>query len=160
MRLRLATNELGCRRGIAEILGSFAVVISFLYLALQIRQSNKSARSTSTNQSRVAVSDALSAISGNTEASRVYAIGMNKPESLEHHERIRYDLMIYQQMRVMETIFSEYQEGLISEELWLGQWRGARSILTTISGREAWNRQKEFVSRTYMGWVDEHLDEK
>jgi hypothetical protein len=144
---------------IAEIIGSFVVVISFLYLALQIRQSSKSARSASANQSRMAVTDVLSAISSDSETSKVYTTGMSTPDSLELHERVRFDLIIYQQIRVTETIFFEYQEGFVSEELWLGQWRGARSILSTRGGRESWNRQKEFISKSYMVWVDEHLDE-
>ena len=83
---------------IAEIIGSSAVVVSFVYLALQIRQSSKSARSASANQSRMAVTDVLSAISSDSETSKVYTTGMSTPDSLEPHERVRFDLIMYQQI--------------------------------------------------------------
>ena len=107
----------------------------------------------------MAVTDTLSAITGDSEASRVYTAGMIEPDSLEPHERVRFDLIIYQQLRVMETIYLEYREGLIPEELWLGQWRGQQSILKTKGGRESWERQKLFVSEGFLKWVEGSFDD-
>jgi hypothetical protein len=116
---------------IAETVGSFAVVVTIIYLAVQIGQSNKSAKSVSTNQTRASVNDVLSGISGNTDAVKTYTKGMITPDELELHERVRFDLMIFQLLGAVETIFLEYREGLVPEEVWLGQWRGAFSILKT-----------------------------
>ena len=66
--------------------------------------------------------------------------------------------MIFQTLRVSETIFIEYREGLVSKDLWEGQWRGEQSILLTTGGRESWTAQKSFLSTEFMEWVDEHLD--
>lgn len=142
---------------IAELIGSVAVVITIAYLAVQIGQSSKSARSVSTNQTRAAVTDVLSGISGDTEAVKTYTKGMIKPEELELYERVRFDLMIFQQLRVIETIFLEYREGLVSEEVWLGQWRGELSILKTKGGKASWARQKTFVAASFTEWVDGQL---
>ena len=143
---------------IAEILGSLTVVIMIVYLTIQIRQSGKAAKSVSTNQTRSAAVEEISAISSNTDAMKTYAHGLRDRASLEIHERLRFDLIIFQTLRVSETIFIEYQEGLVSEELWEGQWRGEKNILSTKGGRESWDVQKHFISITFMEWVDAHLD--
>ena len=62
-----------------------------VYLASQIRQASKLAKSTSTNQARAGVSDAPSPISSDTEAVKTYTKGMIDPDSLELHERVRFD---------------------------------------------------------------------
>ena len=142
---------------IGEIVGSVAVIVTVAYLAVQIRQSGRAAKSASTNQSRAAVTDVLSGITGDSEAVKVYTTGMIDPDSLEKHERVRFDLTIFQMQRVIETIFYEYRAGLVTEELWQGQWRGVLSLLKTKGGRQSWKRQKYFVSRTFMEWVDEQL---
>ena len=142
---------------IAEMIGSLAVLATLVYLAFQVRQASRNTKSASTNQVRAGVIGALSAISSDTEAVKTYTKGLVDPDSLELHEKVRFDLMIFQTLRVTETVFYEYKEGLISAELWESQWRGERKILTTTGGRESWLRQRDLVSTTYMEWVNDHL---
>jgi len=143
---------------IAELVGSVAVVITIAYLAVQIKQSAKSARSAATNESRAAVTDVLTGISVDTEASRVYARGITNPDSLDPEERVRFDLIVYQTLRSAETLYWERREGLLSDEIWEGQWRTQRYLLTTRGGRQSWERQKNFVSASFMKWVDRNLE--
>ena len=143
---------------IGELIGSLTVVITVAYLAVQIRQSSKAAISVSTNQSRTAVTDVFGAISSNTDAVKTYTAGLRNREELEPYEKIRFDLIIYQQLRVIETIFLEYQEGLMPKEVWDSQWHGQQSILRTQGGRDSWEKQRRFVAKSFMDWVDTHLD--
>jgi hypothetical protein len=80
---------------VAELVGSFAVVITIAYLVIQVRQNTKSAKSTSTNQSRAAAVEVIGAISSNTDAVKTYTQGMVDRVSLEIHERVRFDLILY-----------------------------------------------------------------
>jgi hypothetical protein len=143
---------------VGELVGSLAVVLTLAYLAFQIKQSGKAAISVSTNQSRTAVTDIMGAITSSTDAVKTYTAGLHERESLELHERVRFDLIIFQQLRVLETIFLEYQEGLVPKEVFEGQWRGEQSILRTKGGRESWMKQKTFVAREFLEWVDENID--
>ena len=143
---------------LGELVGSLAVIITLAYLGFQIRQSGKAAISVSTNQTRAAVTDVIGAISSNTEAVKTYTEGMLDRSALELHEKVRFDLIIFQQLRVIETMFLEYREGFVPKEVFEGQWRGEQSILRTKGGRESWMKQKTFVAREFMEWVDEHID--
>ena len=143
---------------VGELIGSVAVVLTIAYLAVQIRQSGKASISVSTNQSRSAVTDVIGAISSNTDAVNTYSQGLLDRDSLERHEKIRFDLIIFQQLRCIETIFLEYREGLLPKEVFEGQWRGEQAILRTKGGRESWSKQRNFVAREFMEWVDDHID--
>jgi len=142
---------------VAEAIGSIAVFITLGYLALQIRQANRIARSTSKNQYKSGALDTLSSISGDSEASKIYTTGMVDPDSLTLDERVRFDLMIFQTLRVTESAFFEYKEGLLSAELWGSQWRGELKVLSTAGGRASWVRQKDLLATSFMEWVDENL---
>ncbi len=144
---------------IGEIVGSVAVVITIAYLAVQMRQSRRFAKSASVNQSRAAVIDFLRGLSDNTEIAKIYSAGMKDRSSLEDHERLRFDLVIFQMLRITETAYLEHQDGFISDEIWQSQWRQARPILRTAGGMESWKRQKGMVSVSFMQWVDGHLDD-
>jgi hypothetical protein len=100
----------------------------------------------------------MGAITSSTDAVKTYTAGLHERESLELHERVRFDLIIFQQLRVLETIFLEYQEGLVPKEVFEGQWRGEQSIVRKKGGRESWMQQKTFVAREFMEWVDENID--
>lgn len=142
---------------VAETVGSIAVLITLGYLALQIRQANRIAQSTSKNQYKTGVLDTLTAISGDTEASKTYTTGMVDPSSMTLHEMVRFDLMIYQTLQATQSAFFEYKDGMLSTELWESQWRGEKKILSTVGGRESWVRQKELLATSFMEWVDENL---
>ncbi|MFT4614617.1 MAG: hypothetical protein ACI9NT_001764 [Bacteroidia bacterium] len=116
---------------IGELIGSLAVVLTLAYLAVQNRQSGKATISTSTNHSRLAVTDVISAITANTDAVKAYTQGMHDRDSLEIPKHVRFDLIIFQQLRAIEAIFLEYQSGLTPKEVFEGQWRGEQSILRT-----------------------------
>ena len=143
---------------VGELVGSLAVVLTLAYLAFQIKQSGKAAISVSTNQSRTAVTDIMRAITSSTDAVKTYTAGLHERESLELHERVRFDLIIFQQLRVIETLFLEYREGLVPKEVFDGQWRGEQSILRTAGGRDSWEVQRTFVAKSFSEWVDQNLD--
>ena len=144
---------------IGEIVGSVAVVITIAYLAVQMRQSRRFAKSASVNQSRAAVTDFLRGLSDNAEIAKIYSAGMKDRSSLEDHERLRFDLVIFQMLRITETAYLEHQDGFISDEIWQSQWRQARPILRTVGGMESWKRQKGMVSVSFMQWVELHLND-
>ena len=145
---------------ISELVGSFAVVITIAYLAVQIKQGARSARSAATGEARAAVTDVLTGITSNDEASRIYALGLKDPKSLEAHERVRFDLIVYQTLRTAETLFWHHRDDLLSDEIWEGQWRSEQFLLSTEGGRQSWSRQKNFVSESFKNWVDQNLENR
>jgi hypothetical protein len=143
---------------IGEIVGSAAVVLTLAYLAIQTKNSSQVARSNSTNQSRTALTEIMIMIASDSETSEVYYTGMTNPTSLSAEQRVRFDILIYLQVRGTETIFLEHKNKLISEELWLAQWRGQKKILGSPGGLESWRRQQEIVTPQFKDFVNANLE--
>ena len=75
---------------IGERVGAIGVVVSLVYLAIQIRQNTRSVRSASFQEAIrdvIAITDALGT---DEELSRIYWKGLADFESLEQDERRRY----------------------------------------------------------------------
>ena len=70
---------------------------------------------------------------------------------------MRFDLMIYQTLRVSETMFHELEAGYISDEIWRAHWRAELAIPKTPGARKSWERQVAFVSRTFSEWVNAQI---
>ena len=142
---------------IGEIVGSLAVVITVAYLAVQIRQGAREARSAAINQSRAAVTDVLSGISSDTDAADIYFRGLHDLDALSAAERVRFELIIFQMLRVTETMFFEYQQGVLNEELWEAQWYGTQNALRTPGAMAFWKRRNKMLTRSFVTWVEEWL---
>ena len=100
---------------IGEIVGAAAVVLSLLYLAIQLRQSNRLVE-------RAAVKELISDraeynkfVSADAELNSLYWKGMKTPDQLSESEWLRY-LNLYAPMaRQLEAVYLDISNGFLSE---------------------------------------------
>ena len=90
--------ELGA---LGEFVGSIGVILTLVYLAIQIRQntaqqkqSGLDSRASTVNASAAALRDARRDIYQDLELSDIWLKGMSKPDELSEIEYLRYRLMI------------------------------------------------------------------
>lgn len=143
---------------IGELIGSVGVVITLAYLAVQTKNNSKALQSNSTNQSRAALTEIMGMIADDPDTLDIYYTGMTDPSSLDSKQRLRFDIVIFMQLRATEAMYWEKQDELLSEELWQAHWRGQKRVLFSTGGRESWQRQQDFVSTQFKDWVNAQLN--
>lgn len=122
---------------IGEIVGAIGVVISLIYLAIQIR-SNTEAERTSTYQAIVSDFGALNNTMASTpELSYLFVQAMENYHQLSSDEKARISQVFFQCFRYFENMFYQHQKGYLDEEVWIG-WK--RLMLTYYSrpGFQTW----------------------
>ena len=95
-----------------------AVVVSLVYLALQIRQNTRSTRAQMLQQHQVALQSQLVALGSNVQASRVLNAGLRSWTDLSEEEQGQFGLIIAGILQGFESTFHQYRAGLLSYELW------------------------------------------
>ena len=100
---------------VSQLVGSLAVVISVLYLAVQLRSSTRVARV-------AAHRDVTKPFMENAELGRVWRTGLENLEALSPEDQARFFHAAYQFMKALETIHYHYVYGLLDAQLWEG-WR-------------------------------------
>ena len=80
---------------VGEILGALAVVVSLLYLAVQIRHGANATRAASRYASAQLTTDILVAIASDPEVASIFRRGQNDPDSLSDDEGLRFDMLLY-----------------------------------------------------------------
>ena len=93
---------------LAESVGAAAVVVTLLYLALQIRAQTKESRLTATRDLSRDYLDALDAITRDKEVFDVYLKSLTAYEDLPYEERIRISMFFFRIFRVAELRYSHY----------------------------------------------------
>jgi hypothetical protein len=102
---------------LGEFVGAFAVVATLIYLAFQIKQNTKVARSTV----RQSIMDSMTSTSSSLMDSDELAQIVRKQfddEPLEPHEVVRSEARCYVVFRRWEYAYLQHREGLVSTEEW------------------------------------------
>jgi hypothetical protein len=79
---------------IAEVVGAAGVIITLLYLALQIRRSNQLANVESNRFAEQATDLPIMAIVQNPEVAKIFRVGLADRESLSSDDCLRFDMLM------------------------------------------------------------------
>ncbi len=148
----MALEDLG---NIGEFVAAIGVIVSFVYLAVQIRQNTRSIRS-SAYQSAVASSVEMGntwAVDGSlaeivTKAARDYS-------ALEGADRYRFAMYAYTVFRSYENLFYQRGQGALQADLWEGYHNMLVVHLKSAGLAEWWEIQHDFFSVEFQHYVDE-----
>ena len=144
----MSIQDLGA---IGEIIGAAAVVASLLYLAVQIRQSSRIAKA-STTQSLLGYSAQM-----NTAAAGDIAPVMAKvlsAQELNPNEKYQYFAYMLAAFAQCWQAHHQYVNGMLEREVFEAYERRTLSFLVRPNAREFWERNRFRFSTTFCDYVD------
>jgi hypothetical protein len=106
---------------IAEAAGVLFVLISVLYLAVQVRQNTVAAKGASHHAVTDSFNSISSLIASETQMARLWRLGNSGLENLTEDEAISFGFLCLMYMRVFETIFYQRKVGTMEEQLYLAE---------------------------------------
>lgn len=147
---------------IGEFVGAIAVVVSLIYLAIQIRQNTKTVR-TSTYQAALdsARSD-TELILSHPHLERIYRVGRRDPTELTDEERPVFRMLLGQLLLNYEILFLQHQHGVIDDDFWRGRQQGLRALLSQPGVRRWWDKAPlvhRYFATEFRKLVESLLDE-
>jgi hypothetical protein len=107
---------------ISQLVGSIAVVVSVLYLAVQLRSSTRVAKVAAQDAAASALRDVTKPFMENAELGRVWRTGLEDFKTLSADDQARFFHAAHQFLKALETIHFHYVYGLLDAQLWDG-WR-------------------------------------
>ena len=90
---------------VGEVFGAIAVVVSVVYLAVQVRKQTEEARLSATRDLAVQFQNGIDAISTDGEFAEIWAKGVQDYEALENIDRLRLAIFFQRMTRVLELQF-------------------------------------------------------
>ncbi|HEX4707231.1 MAG TPA: hypothetical protein VH229_05815 [Candidatus Udaeobacter sp.] len=139
---------------ISQLVGSFAVVLSVLYLAVQVHQSTRVARVAMQDAAATAMREVTKPFMDNPELERIWRVGLEDIGALSVEERARFFHATYQFLKAFETIHSHYVYGLMDKQLWDG-WHGLlRHYIAAPGIASYWTLRPELFSERFRNFVN------
>ena len=124
---------------IGQIVGAFAVVISLIYLAREVRRNARETRRASMRSALDAFNRLAEQLSEHPDLAEVWNRGLYDFECLEGVDRTRFNSHMHQIFRNVEDAYHQHLEGHFDPRV----WRGVEVVLRDINaspGVQAWWR--------------------
>jgi hypothetical protein len=113
---------------IGEFLGAIGVVVSLVYLALQIRLNSRSIQASSYQSMTSHLAELNRVVVESPEIARILDVGSQDLTNLSAEERSRFELILVNRLRHFETLHYHYVRGLLEEPV----WQAYRNVLGDI----------------------------
>lgn len=127
---------------ISGAVGSIAVVISLIYLAIQIRQNTKMMRASAHHAANHLAVDINLALGTDPHAAEVLMLGSKDPTALTAEQGLMFHLMMRSIFSGAEDFYIQTREGLLDRGMWESRKYSMHQYLTR-PGIAAWWRENQ-----------------
>ena len=139
---------------IAEMIGGIAVLITLVYLAIQVRHASRIQRQTLlTNQTAHWVANCQT-IGAHPELNQAWHKALRGAD-MTREERWQWSILLYGVILDFEEMYHLQKEGYEYEFRWESIQRALRIYLTTPAGKRWWDAAKDlYFDPEVVGYID------
>ena len=139
---------------VAEIVGAAAVVISLLYVGIQVQDSARAVRSAAVNDANVSLQAWYLNLSSNRQVSELWLDGLFSPEPLEVDDEYQFTMTMHAALLAMQNSFLLAQEGSLDEEILGAITAGLLAIKDMPGWQRYWGPRRGFFYPEFVSYID------
>jgi hypothetical protein len=143
---------------IAEIVGAFAVVISLIYVGVQVNDSTRAVRSASANDANVAVQNWYLQIGSDQQTSELFYSSLMSEGFTSREEEFQFIMMFHGAFLAFQNSYLLAEEGTIDPELREGLTGAILTVKDTPGMRRYWAQRRITLHPRFVRYVDELLE--
>lgn len=130
-------TDLESLANLGEIIGAIAVVVSLIYLAVQVRQNTQAQRTENFSRALDRVAAIQAALSQDSGTAVIFAKGVVDPGKLTPKERIQFTWSMYELFGAFEFMFLASKSNSLPEDVWQ-RWSSAVAYWLSFAGVRNW----------------------
>ena len=153
----MSLEDLG---NVGEFLAAIGVIVSLIYLALQIRQNTESVRASTQLASRHAISEFNRFLAHDDETARLWRTGLSDIDQLSEDERMRFSILLFNLFGDFESFFHQYQKATLEAEHWERWSKVVSFYITRPVVAEWWNKRTFPFTKGFKQYVDGLLEKQ
>ena len=139
---------------VTNIIGTIAVVLTVVYLAVQIRASTKATYSQTYQTAVAALGDMAAIVGESKEKSRMYADGMADPDKLDADEYLQFAYLGISLFRKYENACFQYKSGMIDDEFWDGHRDNLLWFFHRPGTQRWWKERRLGFSKSFREYLE------
>ena len=140
---------------IAEIIGAFAVVISLIYVGIQVNDSAGAVRSASANDANVAMQNWYLQIGSSQQTSELFYQALMSEEALSNEEEFQFLMMMHAVFLGFQNNYLLAEEGTIDMELRESLTMAISGVRTLPGMKRYWRQRKGYLHPGFAEWAEQ-----
>ena len=144
---------------VGETVGAVAVLLTLVYLAMQIRQNTKSVQAAAVDSANTQVSRIREVIFTNADVASVYRRGSEDPSNLSEDDTIRYRLLIHNILLSISNSLTQASVSGLADSATPVDLRILTRVVSSSGGRWFWDSYRLEFEESFRRRCDElYLD--
>ena len=139
---------------ISQIVAAVILVLSVIYLALQVRQNTSAMRLSNFQAVSISWANVLGALVNNEEVTDIYRRGLFEQDTLNEIEQIRFRSLGMLILRMFHECFEEHQEGGVRQPRWESSQRASLDVMQTPGMQILWSSRKHWFPDDFQVYMD------
>lgn len=124
---------------LADLIGAITIVVSLIYVGIQVRQNTRSLRAENYAHALDRVAEMQARLSTNSELVRIFSTGLADPLSLRRSERLQFTWSLYEMFGSFEFMYLQSREGALRDDVWT-RWSDTMTWWLQWPGVQQWWR--------------------
>jgi hypothetical protein len=145
---------------IGQVIGAIAVVISLIYVALQIRQNTNAVRSATAQTVHEHFAKWYHLVAADDELAKIIANGLRDYGSLSEQQRVRFIAAFMSFLSYSQNAFLKWREGLLASPLWLGWELVIMNLVCAPGGKAFWKDRAYMFGDEFRRYIESEVMKK
>lgn len=139
---------------VAELVGATGVILSLVYLSVQIRQNTRSVRRASARQTSEKNAVALRGLADYSDLFSGEFMGLDRLTHLDPSQRTRLDMIFGMWMQAIEQTFADVREGTLESEYAAPYRDYVRQLFSCPGGLQWWSERRAWFTASFQREID------
>jgi len=145
---------------IGEVVGAIAVVITLIYLAVQIKQNRQDVQTSNFHRVADSFNELNRQIAGDAELARILNEGFANYNELSDVEKTQFGMIFLTCARVYDSLYHQIRRGTGDKELWESELGTLRWFCSMPGYRNWWLDNNFRFSKSFTDLMNELISEK
>ena len=142
---------------IGEFLGAVGVIVSLVYLAVQIRQNTRTVRNSAQQEVLSDMAAFISLVAGDSDTASFYERGLADSDDLSRAERLRFSLLLTRFFYSYSRLYDLHREGDLAPESWEAQKEILRWVVKQPGVKRWWPAARSQIPGSFAGFVEREM---
>jgi hypothetical protein len=141
---------------VGQMLGAIGLIISLIYLAIQIRSQKQERRNTAMNALVTHFSDLMRSQVENADLCEIWLRGLQDFDALDPASKLRFGSHLGRQLRAADSLYLYFLDETLDPRLWRGFERTILDVAAYPGFQKWWPTRKHWYSDEFCALIDKH----
>ncbi len=142
---------------LGELIGGIAIIVSLIYVGVQVKDSAGATRSAAANDASVSMQSWYLEMGSNRQTSELWFNAMTTPKPLSTHDEFQFMMMMHAAMLGIQNSYFLSQEGTLDPEIREGLTTAIVAVKDLPGMERYWRQRKNFFHSGFTKYVDDLL---